>query len=122
MTCDQIRAYCLSKHAAVETYPFGPVPVCYKLNGRIFAQLYPYPENNQITLKCTEEVGRTYRLVYPGHVKRGYHCPPVQQPYWNTIALEGFPEDELTHLIDHAYETVLHRFSRKIQKQLFEHE
>lgn len=120
MTCEQIKAYCLSKHGALETYPFGPVPICYKLNGRIFAQLYPYPEDYKITLKCTRETGETYRFLYPQHVTRGYHCPPVQQTYWNTITLNGFPDDELIHLIDHAYDTVLHSFSRRAQQKIIE--
>ncbi len=34
-----------------------------------------------------------YRRMYPGVVVRGYHCPPVQQPYWNTIELEQFDEE-----------------------------
>lgn len=118
MTCDQIKACCLAKRGAVETYPFGPVPICYKLNGKIFAQLYPYPEDDKITLKCTAEVGQKYRLVYPDKVTRGYHCPPVQQPYWNTIKLNGFPDDELVYLIDHAYDTVLRSFSKKVQRAL----
>lgn len=118
MTCEHIQAYCLSKRCAAETYPFGPTPICYKLNGKIFAQLYPYPEDYKITLKCTREMGELFRFLYPHHVTRGYHCPPVQQPYWNTIALEGFPEDELIRLIDHAYDAVLHSFSRKVQKTL----
>jgi len=118
MTCEQIKAYCLSKHGAMETYPFGPVPICYKLNGKIFAQMYPYPEDYKITLKCTREIGETYRFLYPQHVTRGYHCPPVQQPYWNTIALSGFPDDELIHLIDYAYDTVLHSFSKKVRQQM----
>lgn len=118
MTCEQIKAYCLSKHGAVETYPFGPVPICFKLNGKIFAQLYPYPEDYRITLKCTRETGETYRLVYPQLVTRGYHCPPVQQPYWNTIKLNGFPEDELIRLMDHAYDTVLYSFSKRVQREI----
>ena len=51
-------------------------------------------------------------------VVRGYHCPPVQQPYWNTIYLDDFPEDELLNMIDHAYDTVLHSFSKKVQKEI----
>ena len=118
MNCAEIKAYCLAKHGATETYPFGPVPICYKLNGKIFAQLYPYPEDDKITLKCTREKGELYRFLYPQHVARGYHCPPVQQPYWNTIKLNGFPEDELIHLIDHAYDTVLRSFSKRAQQML----
>lgn len=118
MNREEIQAYCLGKRGAEETYPFGPTPICYKLNGRIFAQLYPYDDDFKITLKCTAQAGEVYRLVYPEQVRRGYHCPPVQQPYWNTIDLNGFPDDELTSMIDLAYDTVLHSFSRKVQREI----
>lgn len=55
-----------------------------------------------------------------GKVVRGYHCPPVQQSYWNTIYLDDFLEEELLNMIDHAYETVLNSFSKKVQKQILE--
>ena len=110
----------MSRHKAYEDYPFGDVPICYKLNGKVFAQIYPYPEDYKITLKCTADAGQFYRTVYPGKVVRGYHCPPVQQPYWNTIYLDDFPEEELLNMIDHAYETVLNSFSKKVQKQILE--
>ena len=89
-----------------------------KLNGRIFAQLYPYEWDYKITLKCTVDAGEFYRSVYPGKVVRGYHCPPVQQPYWNTVHLEDFPDEELLNMIDLAYETVLQSFSKKVQKEI----
>ena len=114
MNIEEIKTYCLSKSKAVETYPFGEWPICYKLNGKIFAQVYP----DKITLKCTAFSGQMFRQAYPDVVVRGYHCPPVQQPYWNTIDLEQFPSVELPMMIDHAYETVLSSFSKKVQKEL----
>ena len=120
MVVEDIKKYCIGKHKAYEEYPFGDVPICYKLNGKIFAQIYPYPWDYKITLKCTEDAGQFYRMAYPEKVVRGYHCPPVQQPYWNTIYLDDFPDDELLNMIDHAYETVLKSFSKKVQKQIQE--
>lgn len=120
MRTEDIKTYCMSKKRACETYPFGDVPICYKVNGKIFAQLYPRPEDFKITLKCTASSGDFYRQLYPGKVVRGYHCPSVQQPYWNTVYLEDFPEDELLNMIDHAYDTVVGSFSKKIQKELLE--
>jgi len=118
MNTEEIKKYCLGKHGAYETQPFGDVPICYKLNNKIFAQLYPYEHDYKITLKCTADVGDFYRMIYPGKVVRGYHCPPVQQPYWNTVYLKDFPEDELFHLIDLAYETVLNSFSKKVRAEI----
>lgn len=120
MTSDEIKAYCKSKHKATEEYSFGEVPICYKLNGKIFAQLYPYEYDFKITLKCTADAGDFYRRVFPQKVVRGYHCPPVQQPYWNTVHLEDFPDGELLDMIDLAYDTVFSKFSKKEQKKILE--
>ena len=116
MNTEEIKSYCLSKPKAVETYPFGDWPICYKVKGKIFAQLYL----DKITLKCTAFSGQAFRQAYPGVVVRGYHCPPVQQPYWNTIDLEHFPVEELPMMIDHAYETVLSGFPKKVQREILE--
>ena len=113
---EKITAYCLSKPKAYEDRPFGEFPVCYKVNGKIFAQVYP----DKITLKCTAFQGELFRQAYPGIVVRGYHCPPVQQPYWNTIDLTRFPEEELWHMIDLAYDAVIAGFSKRIQQEILE--
>lgn len=118
MDAETIKKYCLEKHKAYETRPFGDVPICYKVNHKIFAQLYPYAKDYKITLKCTASAGDFYRQLYPGQIVRGYHCPPLQQPYWNTVYLDGFPDEELLHLIDLAYETVLQSFSKKVQAEI----
>ncbi len=118
MTTQEIMDYCMSKTGAYEDHPFGDVPICFKLNKKIFAQLYPYADDYKITLKCTADAGEFYRMVYPENVFRGYHCPPVQQPYWNTILLDGFPEEELWNMIDLAYETVFNGFSKKVQREI----
>ena len=63
MLAEDIKKYCLSKHKAYEDYPFGDVPICYKLNGKIFAQLYPYEYDYKITLKCTADAGQFFPLL-----------------------------------------------------------
>lgn len=118
MTAEEIRVYCLSKPGAYEDLPFGDIPICYKVNKKIFAQIYPNPADYKITLKCTAFAGQAFRQAYPGVVVRGYHCPPVQQPYWNTIYLDDFPEDVLRMMIDHAYETVVRSLPIKVQKEI----
>ncbi len=120
MTVEDIKEYCRNKHKVTEEFPFGDIPICYNLNGKIFAQLYPYEYDYKITLKCTSDAGQFWRMVYPEKVVRGYHCPPVQQPYWNTIFLADFPENELLNMIDFAYDTVFSKFSKKEQKRIME--
>ena len=52
------------------------------------------------------ETIKRYLLSFIHTSIRGYHCPSAQQPYWNTIYLDDFPDEELLNVIDHAYETV----------------
>ena len=72
MKVEDSKKYCLSKHKAYEDYPFGEIPVCFKLNGKIFAQIYPESSDYKITLKCTADAGAFYHMVYPDKVVRGY--------------------------------------------------
>lgn len=120
MDISDIISYCSSKYKAYIDYPFGELPICFKLNGKIFAQLYPNQNDYKITLKCDPEYGDFYRQAYPGIVVRGYHCPPVQQPFWNTVYIDSISSDELLNMIDHAYEQVLKSFPKKIQKEIIE--
>ena len=115
MSTEEIKTYCLSKPKSVEAYPFGDWPICIKVDGKIFAQIYL----DKITLKCTAFSGQMFRDAYPGVVVRGYHCPPVQQPYWNTVDLAQFPPEELPMMIDHAYETVVSSMPKKVKCEIF---
>lgn len=78
-----IENYCMRKPAAYESRPFGTYPICYRIMGKIFAQLNPESHFYKMTLKCRPEQAQIYRQLYPSVVVRGYHCPPIQQPYLN---------------------------------------
>lgn len=118
MDLEAIKAYCLAKPKAYEDHPFGDWPICIKVHKKIFAQIYP----DKLTLKCTAFSGEAFRQAYPGVVVRGYHCPPDQQPYWNTIDLAHFPHEELPMMIDHAFDTVVGSFPKKIRHEIMEEE
>lgn len=114
----RIHDYCMNKACAYESRPFGEYPICYRVAGKIFAQLSPKKDWFMITLKTEPVAAAFYRRVYPGVVVRGYHCPPVQQPYWNTIALENFDEEVLWQMIDEAYDEVVKKLPKKEQSRL----
>lgn len=114
----EIHDYCMAKPCAYETRPFGEFPICYRLAGKIFAQLTPKEDWFKITLKTNPDAADFYRRAYPGVVVRGYHCPPVQQPYWNTIELDSFDKERLLQMIDEAYDEVLTHLPKKEQRRI----
>lgn len=119
MTTDEIIKYCLLKNGAYVDFPFGDTPMCIKVANRLFAQIYPNPEARRITLNCDRAAGEFYRNTYPGTVIRGYHCPPIQQPYFNTVLLDRAVSDaELKAMIDHSYSTVVGKLTKKQREDL----
>ncbi len=117
LTCEELKAYCLSKKGAYEVFPFGATPSCYKVGQRIFMECYPYEE--KITLRCEPVLAGFYRQNYPEAVTVGYHCPDRQKPYKNTVFLNRNLEDDLIYdMIDHSYEEAVKRLSRKERAEL----
>jgi len=121
MLVNEIIEYCKKKNKAYIDYPFGDIPICFKVNNKIFAELYPLENDYKITLKCDPLLAELYRKQYEGIVVRGYHCPPVQAIYRNTVYINKTVSDELIfEMIDHSYDEVIKSFSKKVQKQLLE--
>lgn len=127
MTHTEIIDYCMKKPGAYLDYPFDPIFPVVKVKaqsqekGRIFAQPFMLRGEPKVTLNCTPISAEFYRSVYPDSVVRGWHCPPVQQPHFNTVNLDGtVPDKEILLMVDHAYDTVVAKLPRYIQKELRE--
>jgi len=125
MTLNGIIDYCLLKPGAYPDYPFTPFMPVIKVKapsqakGRIFAQPFLLRGEPKVTLNCTPVSAAYYRAAYPAAVTRGWHCPPVQQPHFNTVTLDGaVPDAEILRMIDHAYETVVGKFPKYIQAEI----
>lgn len=116
---NEIKDYCENKAGAYESRPFGKTPICYRIMGKIFARFNPEEHFYRMTLKCEPVRADMYRRLYPGIVVRGYHCPPVQQPHWNTVDLDRFTDMEmLKQMVDEAYAAVVKNLSGKAKEQL----
>lgn len=119
MNQSEIESYCLAKPGAFLDYPFGPDATIIKVKSdhgrtRIFAQLFTLKGEAKATFNCDIITGEFYRSIYPASVTRGYHCPPIQQPYFNTVNLDGtVPDSDLINMIDHAYSVVVSKFPKK---------
>lgn len=121
MTINQGINYCLHKAGAYIDHPFGPESTIIKVEKKIFAQFFILRGVESVTLNCEKMQGDFYRQLFPGVVVRGYHCPPVQQPYFNTLPLGGsVPDEVIREMIDHSYVTVVSKLPKYIQKKLAE--
>ncbi len=112
MDQEEMLALCAGMEGAQEAHPFGPYPICFRAGGRIFAQVYP----DKVTLRCDHAMAEQWRAEYPGVVVRGYHCPPAQAPYFNTIPLAGVEDRLLCEMANHAHPTVLFGALKKAPK------
>lgn len=121
MTHKEILNYCLTKKGAYQDSPFGDGSICVKVKKRIFAQLFYLKGEPMFTFNGDMMTGDYYRRAFPDDIKRGYHCPPVQQPYFNTVKLYGsVPDEEFFHMVDSSYRYVVSKLTKKLQKELEE--
>lgn len=119
ITHKEILAYCLAKKGSYKDFPFGDETIVVKVKRRIFAQLFFLKGEPMFTFNGDALTGDFYRKTYPDSVKRGYHCPPVQQPYFNTVTLNGkVPDEEILRMADSSYEYVVSKLTKKVQKEL----
>ena len=115
ISMETLTAYCLAKGSAYADYPFGPDPICIKVKGKIFAEIFTRLGDYKITLKCDPILADVYRRQFPGVVVRGYHCPPSQQPHRNTVWVEKMEDSLLYHMIDHSYDLVVKSLPKSIR-------
>lgn len=124
---DALLDYCLAKRGAYLDFPFGPGMAVVKVkaptqpSGRIFAEVFTLRGEPTTTLSCDPVTAELFRALYPGVVVRGYHCPPVLHPYFNTLPLAGpVPDEDILELADRAYEVVVAKLPKYRQRELAE--
>lgn len=119
MKTQEIISYCLKKNGAYEDHPFGPDFTVIKVEKKIFAQFFALKGQECATFNCDRMTGEFYRSLFPDLIVRGYHCPPVQQPYFNTLPLESeIPDELILEMADNSYETVVGKLPKYVQKKL----
>lgn len=114
MNIEEAREYCLSLKNTTECFPFDEVSLVFKIENKMFALLALDAEEPYIALKCnpdyTEDLRERYRAVEPA-----YH---FNKKYWNSVCFDQDADDRLIeHLIDHSYEEVLKKFTKKLRAE-----
>ena len=99
-----LQARLASYPGAAQEYPFGPTAQVWKVGGKIFAIVSEDAQPTQIALKCDPDLALDLREEFPGKVIPGYH---LNKRHWNTVIVDGLPNEEVEDWIGHSYELVV---------------
>ena len=110
MNFEQLDNYMLKKPGVTFDYPFDEKVRVYRIAEKMFV-LTKEEQPLEVNLKCDPIYALELRSLYEGVIP-GYH---MNKKHWNTVTVEGSDVDEETakELIDHSYELVLSKLTKK---------
>ena len=115
MNIEEFRHYCISKKGITEEFPFDEQTLVFKVMGKMFALVALERLPSQVNLKCDPERAIALREEYDGEIIPGYH---MSKTHWNTIFLGNLPPKLILGLVDHSYELVVSKLTRKLKAEL----
>ena len=115
MDIEAFRNYCLCKKGVTEEMPFGPDALVFKVMGKMFALCALERLPSQVNLKCDPERAIELREEYDGVIIPGYHMSKI---HWNTLYLERLSPQLIAELVDHSYDLVVAKLSKKLKAEL----
>ena len=113
MDIETIRTYCLKKKAASEGFPFDETTLVFKVMDRMFAVIdLDHPD--KLTVKCNPDYAIELRDRYNG-IEGAWH---FNKKYWNSVRFDSDADDKLIkELIDHSYDEVIKKFTKKLRTE-----
>ena len=115
MHVEDYRDYCLAKKGVTESFPFDESTLVFKVMGKMFALKSLTRLPSQANLKCDPERAIALREEYDGSIIPGYH---MSKKLWNTVLLDDVPQKLIIELIDHSYDLVVSKLTKKAQTAL----
>ncbi|MDE3742642.1 MmcQ/YjbR family DNA-binding protein [Maribacter polysaccharolyticus] len=115
MNIEAFRDYCIAKKGITEEFPFDEHTLVFKVMGKMFALVPLERVPSQANLKCDPERAISLREEYDGMITPGYHMSKV---HWNTLFIEELPDALVKDLVDHSYDLVVSKFTKKLKAEL----
>ncbi|KAA6343318.1 hypothetical protein EZS27_009000 [termite gut metagenome] len=113
MNVETAEDYCLQKKGVEASFPFDDTSLVMKVGGKMFA-LVDLETANKIALKCDPERAIELREQYQG-IEAAFH---FNKKYWNSVSFNEDVSDKLIRqLIDHSYEEVIKKFTKKVRAE-----
>lgn len=115
MNVETFREYCLIKKGVEETFPFDEVTLVFKVMGKMFA-LVPL-DNDEATANLKADPDWSIELRESHHqIIPGFH---MNKKHWNTVSLEdGLDNKLIAKMIDHSYDLVVSKLTKKLKAEL----
>lgn len=114
MNIEEFRQYCISKKGVTEEFPFDVQTLVFKVMGKMFALSGLERVPSQVNLKCDPERAIELREEHDGTIIAGYHMSKV---HWNTLMIEQLPPKLILELVDHSYDLVVSKFTKKLKAE-----
>lgn len=115
MHIEILRDYCLAKKGVTEDFPFNETTLVFKVVGKMFALAGLDKVPLAVNLKCDPERSAQLREEYDGAITGAFH---MNKLHWNTVVLNEVPPALLVQLIDHSYDLVVSKMTKKLRAQL----
>ena len=107
-------AACRSLPAAVESTPFGPEDLVFKVGGKMFALIGLTGEPG-IALKCDPDLAEDLRARFAAVTT----APYFDKRHWNRVGLDGsVPGEEVAGMIRHSYDLIVAALPKKIRAEI----
>jgi len=116
MNVEEYREYCISKKGVTESFPFDEVTLVFKVMGKMFALCGLDHVPLRINLKCNPDKAIELREEHDGIIE-GWH---MSKKHWNTVYLDKIPKNLTLELIDHSYDLVVSKLTKKMKAALDE--
>lgn len=106
MNIEQIRDHCLSLPNVVESMPFGPNHLVFKVANKIFLLVGLDETPIRFNVKCDPNLALELREKFPESIFPGWH---MNKKHWNTVFVNGQISNKLIfECINNSY-TLVHR-------------
>jgi len=117
MNIETFRDYCLGKKGTEETFPFDESVLVFKVMGKMYALIgldrLPHQANLKADPEWSEELRENHHQIIPG-----WH---MNKKHWNTVFLEDGLDDALIReMINHSYDLVVSKLTKKLKAELAE--
>ena len=115
MDIEVLREYCIKKKGVTESFPFNETTLVFKVMGKMFALTGLDSIPAAVNLKCDPERSVLLREEYDGAITGAFH---MNKLHWNTIILQEVPPKLIIELIDHSYDLVVSKMTKKLRAAL----